>query len=315
MKRPLLTLKKKPLSPPKEESLNTPFENLKASLKTLKAESVKEGSPSQEGKKTPPSVPVKTESQKTEKRKKKESPKAPPPIILKLCEQYPKLFNLECRKPLKIGIEEDILQEMATDPLITTHGLYHAFCYYIKSKAYQKGLSENAYRFDLQGEQSGLVSDVYSLEIAFQKEKKERPQFIPNPVITKLCEKYPNTFHGTKRKPLKVGIHKDILEALKDDAQVSATALRKALFWYIRGYAYQRGIVMHDHRFDLDGNPAGEITPEQKEAAQLQLDQRKYPATRKTKEKGESTNTPKPDGKETPSPEDLEPDKKAESVL
>jgi sRNA-binding protein len=305
MKRPLLTLKKKPAAIPKEESLNTPFENLKASLKPLKEESVKEASP--------PPAPVKTERQKTEKKKK--SSKTLHPILVKLCEKYPKLFNLTSRKPLKIGIEEDILQEMGTDPVITTQGLYYSLGYYIKGTAYQKGLSENDYRFDLQGEQAGLVSDVYSLEIAFQKEKKERPQFIPNPVITKLCEKYPNTFHGTKRKPLKIGIHKDILEALKDDEKVTATALRKALFWYIRGYAYQRGIVMHDHRFDLDGNPAGEITPEQKEAAQLQLDQKKHPVTRKTKEKRESTDTPKPDGTETPSPEGLEPDKKAESVL
>lgn len=216
MKRPLLTVKKKPLSPPKEESINTPFENLKASLKTIKAESVKEVSPPQEGKKTPTPPPVKMDGQKKAKDKDKKPKRQPKPL---------------------------------------------------------------------------------------------------HPILVKLCEKYPNTFHGTKRKPLKIGIHKDILEALKDDEKVTATALRKALFGYVSGYAYQRGMLMYDHRFDLEANPAGDITPDQKEFAQRKLDQRKHPAPRKTKEKGESTNTPKPDGTETPSPENLEPDKKAESVL
>lgn len=181
-------------------------------------------------------------------------------LVLKLCERFPKLFSLERRKPLKVDVEEDILQDLAGDASISTDGLYKALCYYIKGFPYQRALKSHKHRFDLKGEVCGLVTDPYHLEEACQEYPPRKRKGMPS-LMTKLFERFPKAFTEMNRKPLKKGIQKDILKALRDDPDVTTASLSKALNWYVRGNSYLKGLIRNNHRFDLEGNIAGDIDP------------------------------------------------------
>ena len=219
--------------------------------------------------------------EKTEEQKKDSGNKAPkeraptPPLVLKLCEQFPNLFNLKFRKPLKVDIEEDILQALAEDTSVTTNDLYNALCYYLNSTAYLKGLEKNDHRFDLNGEVCGLVSDLYSLEVHCKK--TERPRLrkpLPTPpLVLKLCERFPNTFSMTDRKPLKVGISKEIIHIMRGEGAGSGLALRGAIHWYTSRVVYYLAVIAHTHRVDLEGNAVEEVKIDQKVHSALAIEE------------------------------------------
>ncbi len=80
------------------------------------------------------------------------------------------------------------------------------------------------------------------------------------PVLSLLCREFPKTFDVEMRKPLKVGIHKDILLAFRDNPDVNEESLSRALKYYTRGLKYQRNLVNDIHRVDLKGDNVGAIT-------------------------------------------------------
>lgn len=80
------------------------------------------------------------------------------------------------------------------------------------------------------------------------------------PVLSLLCQEFPKTFDIEMRKPLKVGIHKDILAAFRDNPEVNEESLSRALKYYTRGLKYQRNLVNDIHRVDLKGDNVGTIT-------------------------------------------------------
>ncbi|MDO8954328.1 MAG: ProQ/FINO family protein [Gammaproteobacteria bacterium] len=81
-----------------------------------------------------------------------------------------------------------------------------------------------------------------------------------------LCETHPLCFNLKFRKPLKVGIDKDIL-AKHPDKITHKASLTGALKIYTLNIRYWKAIITQDSRVDLDGNPAGDVTPEQKSHA------------------------------------------------
>ena len=225
----------------------------------------------------PPEEPIaeRPEEQPKKARKKALKERVPaPPLVLKLCEHFPKLFNLDMRRPLKVDIEEDILQALAEDASVTTNDLYKALCYYINSTAYLQALGKNDHRFDLNGEVCGLVSDVYSLEATCEKRRNGclRKSLPTPPLVVKLCERFPKAFNTDNRKPLKIGISKEVIEIMREEGAGTGIALRQAIQWYTNGTAYHRAVIDHTHRFDLEGNVVEEITPEQKHHAALTIE-------------------------------------------
>ena len=228
----------------------------------------------------PPEEPIaeRPEEQPKKARKKALKERVPaPPIVLKLCEQFPKLFNIDMRKPLKVNIEEDILQALAKDASLTTNDLYKALCYYINSTAYLQELGKTQHRFDLRGEVCGLVSDVYSLEPTCEKRRNGglRKSLPIPPLVVKLCERFPKAFNTDNRKPLKIGIIKEIIEIMRGEGGETGITLRQAIQWYTNGTAYHRAVINHTHRFDLEGNVVEEITPDQKHHATLTIERMK----------------------------------------
>ena len=72
-------------------------------------------------------------------------------------------------------------------------------------------------------------------------------------------------------QPLAIGIHKAIKERLPD---IGEGALRMTLKAYTASTKYLKAVANGQQRFDLDGNPSGEITAEQREQALVMLKER-----------------------------------------
>jgi ProP effector len=81
--------------------------------------------------------------------------------------------------------------------------------------------------------------------------------------IALLCERFPKCFaqYEARRRPLKVGIHHDILAKL--DGALTPDELGKALQVYVLNKVYRQRLRAGATRIDLDGNPAGIVTPQQ----------------------------------------------------
>src|SRR5262249_29794305 len=79
--------------------------------------------------------------------------------IALLAETFPNCFSIyeERRRPLKIGIDRDILT--ALDGAITPAELHRALGAYCCNEAYLGRLRKGAWRLDLNGEPAGVVID------------------------------------------------------------------------------------------------------------------------------------------------------------
>jgi ProP effector len=85
-----------------------------------------------------------------------------------------------------------------------------------------------------------------------------------NDIIEILAEWFPaaSSVYEARRRPLKVGIHLDILE--RTAGAIEPKELSRALRFYTGNPAYlQRSTRPGAVRIDLDGQPAGEVTREQ----------------------------------------------------
>jgi ProP effector len=98
----------------------------------------------------------------------------------------------------------------------------------------------------------------------------------PTDTIAILAEWFPKTFwiYEGRRRPLKVGIHIDIIE--RTAGAIEPKELGRALRYYTANTGYLRSASRPGAvRVDLDGQPAGVVTPEQAAATRLRLSLRK----------------------------------------
>jgi ProP effector len=96
-----------------------------------------------------------------------------------------------------------------------------------------------------------------------------RPQI--QAVLDLLAVRWPKTFsvYEARRRPLKIGIHGDILAAL--DGGITPDELKLALAHYCRNPVYLRKILPGTWRYDLDGNHVGEVTANEAADAKRRL--------------------------------------------
>jgi hypothetical protein len=91
-----------------------------------------------------------------------------------------------------------------------------------------------------------------------------------DPTINRLCAAFPACFSRLDPKPLKIGLDEELLAlagvhpALTD---LTPPQLRQALQFYAQRPAYRRSLAKGGPRYGLDGQPAGEVTPEQQRDA------------------------------------------------
>jgi len=87
-----------------------------------------------------------------------------------------------------------------------------------------------------------------------------------NPLHDRLCAAFPACFSRSAPKPLKIGLGEELLAlagvhpALAD---LSRTQLRRALRVYTGSPVYRKALARGGPRYGLDGQPTGEVTPEQ----------------------------------------------------
>lgn len=95
-----------------------------------------------------------------------------------------------------------------------------------------------------------------------------------------LAERFPKCFmpKGKWKRPLAVGIHLHVFEAAPD---LSRTQVRKAIGDYIMGPMYQRNLKAGVFRIDLNGEPLGEVTPEQEQRARRLIQRKGWNRRRK----------------------------------
>lgn len=81
-------------------------------------------------------------------------------------------------------------------------------------------------------------------------------------------------------KPLMIGIHKAIMER---QPELTKPQVSKALRIHTAQTRYLKALAKAGERYDLDGNPAGEVTQEQRDAAALMVQERIQKAAEKRK--------------------------------
>ena len=86
-------------------------------------------------------------------------------------------------------------------------------------------------------------------------------------------------------RPLAIGIHKALMERMPD---LDKNHVRTAMHNHTATTRYLKALVEGAPRFDLDGNPAGEVTAEQQQQAVQTLRDRIKKTTEKRKEAEET---------------------------
>lgn len=106
------------------------------------------------------------------------------------------------------------------------------------------------------------------------------------PMRLELSRRFPKAFlpegDRTPKRPLKIGIHKDIIQRAPD---LNPSILRLALRDYTQGPRYARGSEDQAIRIDLDGNPSGLVT----EAEQDYIQGRAYQYQLRSRERRDAT--------------------------
>ena len=90
--------------------------------------------------------------------------------------------------------------------------------------------------------------------------------------INRLVELWPELFNREKPQPLKVEIPDDLIQdiAIRELA-FGAGALRAAVASYVRSPRYYRALMAGGARYDLKGQPCGEVTPQEQKEAETRL--------------------------------------------
>ena len=106
------------------------------------------------------------------------------------------------------------------------------------------------------------MSDSSTKKKNQQRSRRAREEWLPA-----LIARYPQALFEDprERKPLKIGIHKDVLA---DDANALAGyQLTSAMRWYTGALGYQLAIKENAERVDLTGAAAGVVSAEDAKAA------------------------------------------------
>lgn len=94
--------------------------------------------------------------------------------------------------------------------------------------------------------------------------------------MNRVMALWPALFDIDNPKPLKVGVFKDLTEDITARGlTVGMGALKATLAIYTRRIRYQKALAAGGARYDLNGQPCGEVTPEQQQNAAAGLNQKK----------------------------------------
>ncbi|EEZ3112763.1 prop effector [Escherichia coli] len=90
--------------------------------------------------------------------------------------------------------------------------------------------------------------------------------------MNRLAEYWPEIFNVENMKPLKTGVIRDVLKDAKErELPIGHGVLRGALTSHLHTTRYLKAIIAGGPRYDLNGQPCGEVTEKEKAAASEQL--------------------------------------------
>jgi hypothetical protein len=93
------------------------------------------------------------------------------------------------------------------------------------------------------------------------------PSTAPMPEPLALAALYPACFDWERPRPLKLGIHKDLLAVGFGEAKVEPAQIKRALGRYCHRPRYWKALRAGADRIDLQGQPVGVVTAEEAAAA------------------------------------------------
>ena len=100
-----------------------------------------------------------------------------------------------------------------------------------------------------------------------------------------IIKRWPDSFtQGPDLRPLSLQVHKDLLKYRDENPLLSGRVLREVLKRHTTSYGYLYGLSKHDKRYDLDGKPVGDVSPEHREWARNTLKLKQKEAQRIRKE-------------------------------
>jgi ProP effector len=102
--------------------------------------------------------------------------------------------------------------------------------------------------------------------------KRDQEKQARRELVELLRNRWPLAFPRDYRqvRPLALGINKDIAAHLPEQP-LGRISNAIGIFQYLLGPAYFRAVLRGGPRYDLDGNPRGEVTAEEQEVAQRDL--------------------------------------------
>ena len=131
-------------------------------------------------------------------------------------------------------------------------------------------------------EKDSTPADVPATAPATENNAAPRQRIEPRALLQRLQEAFP-AFRDCK--PLALRIDASIVERMPD---IDRKSLRAALRMYTASTRYLKAVERSQQRFDLDGQPAGEVTEEQRTHASTTLKERFAAVARQQKEKREA---------------------------
>lgn len=94
--------------------------------------------------------------------------------------------------------------------------------------------------------------------------------------MRRILALWPELFDLNNPKPLKVGVLDDIQRDIAARSLIiGAGVLKAAIASYTRRIRYKKALAAGGARYDLNGQPCGEVTPEQQQAAADWINRRK----------------------------------------
>lgn len=120
------------------------------------------------------------------------------------------------------------------------------------------------------------------------------PELSPAACAAALAERFPALFTAGKPLPIKLRIQADIQE--RAPGLFSRKSLSLFLHRHTTGTPYIKALLAAQTRFDLDGQPAGEIAAEHREAAQAELERRRAIVQAKRQAERQAQRPPLPAG-------------------
>jgi ProP effector len=128
-------------------------------------------------------------------------------------------------------------------------------------------------------EKDSMAAEVPATTPAAENNVPPRQRIEPRALLQRLQEAFP-AFRDCK--PLALKIDASIVERMPE---IDRKSLRAALRMYTASTRYLKAVERSQQRFDLDGQPAGEVTEEQRTHASTALKERFAAVAKQQKEK------------------------------